>query len=278
MSGNGQRKKADDFRALHHGDAPLVLANIWDAGSAVLAASLGFPALATTSAGVAWALGYPDGERMERREMLDAVERIAARVALPVSADMEGGYGETPDEVAETMRRTLAAGAVGVNLEDGLDHAAGILRDLDLATECIAAARGAGEAAGVPLVINARTDVYFDRGATADEKFKEAVRRANAYLEAGADCAFVIAVAEAAAIDELAREIDGPVNIIAGSGGLDLNGLADLGVKRISLAGGMKRTVFGVLRDALEEIRDAGTLGFLKDGMAHPELDKLFET
>ncbi len=277
MSGNGQRKKADDFRALHHGDAPLVLANIWDAGSAVLAASLSFPALATTSAGVAWALGYPDGERMERREMLDAVERIAARVALPVSADMEGGYGETPDEVAETMRRTLAAGAVGVNLEDGLDHAAGILRDLDLATECIAAARGAGEAAGVPLVINARTDVYFDRGATADEKFKEAVRRANAYLEAGADCAFVIAVAEAAAIDELAREIDGPVNIIAGSGGLDINGLAALGVKRISLAGGMTRTVFGTLRDALVEIRDAGTLGFLEGGMAHPELNKLFE-
>ena len=210
--------------------------------------------------------------------MLAAVERIAARVALPLSADMEGGYGATPGEVAETMRATISAGAIGVNLEDGLDHAAGTLRGLNLAVECIAAARAAGEAAGVPLVINARTDVYFDRDATADEKFKEAVARANAYLEAGADCAFVIAVSEAAAIGELAREIDGPVNIIAGAGGLDINGLAELGVKRISLAGGMTRAVFGTLKGAFEEIRDAGSIGFLEGGMAHPELNKLFET
>ncbi len=278
MGAPDQATKAEAFRALHHGDEALVLPNVSDAGTAVLTASMGFPALATASAGVAWAQGYPDGEQMERGEMLEAVRRIASRVALPVSADMEGGYGATPEEVAETVRLTLEAGAIGVNLEDGLDHAAGTMRDMGLANDCIKAARSAGQDAGIPVVINARTDVYFDKGASEENKLSDAITRANAYLEAGADCAFVIAVAEAAAIDELAREIDGPVNIIAGSGGLDINGLADLGVKRISLAGGMKRTVFGVLRDALEEIRDAGTLGFLKDGMAHPELDKLFET
>ncbi len=277
MSAADQPARAGAFRALHHGDGPLVLPNVWDAGSAVLTQSMGFSALATTSAGVAWALGYADGERMERSEMLSAVGRIAARVSVPVSADMEGGYGETPDAVAETVRLTLEAGAIGVNLEDGLDHAAGTLRDPGLATECIAAAKAAGQAAGVPVVINARTDVYFNRGASEDDKFSEAVRRGNAYLEAGADCAFVIAVTDPSVIDQLVREIDGPLNIIAGAPGLDINTLTGMGVKRISLAGGMTRAVFGALRGALGEIREAGTTGFLGGGMAHPELNQLFE-
>lgn len=277
MTADAQRAKAERFRALHHGDAPLVLPNVWDGGSAVLTASMGFPALATASAGVAWALGYPDGERMARSQMLEAVERIATRVDLPVSADMEGGYGTTANEVAETMRLAVAGGAIGVNLEDGLDHAAGTLRSLDLACDCIAAVRNAGEVAGVPVVINGRTDVYFDRNASDADKLAEAVRRANAYLEAGADCAFIIAVADGGAIGELVRQIDGPVNIVGGAGGLDINALADLGVRRISMAGGMARTAFGAHKRALEELRDAGTIGFLGGGMAHPELNKLFD-
>ncbi|MDP6174057.1 MAG: isocitrate lyase/phosphoenolpyruvate mutase family protein [Rhodospirillales bacterium] len=277
MGAPDQATKAEAFRALHHGDEALVLPNVSDAGTAVLTASMGFPALATASAGVAWAQGYPDGEQMERGEMLEAVRRIASRVALPVSADMEGGYGATPEEVAETVRLTLEAGAIGVNLEDGLDHAAGTMRDMGLANDCIKAARSAGQDAGIPVVINARTDVYFDKGASEENKLSDAITRANAYLEAGADCAFVIAVTEGAAIGDLVREIDGPVNIVGGAGGLDIKALADLGVRRISMAGGMTRTTFGVLKNALSEILETGGISFLQGGMAHPQLNQLFE-
>ena len=271
-----QTKKAEIFRALHHGEAPLVLPNIWDAGSAVMAADAGFPAMATTSAGVAWALGYADGEQMAREEMLKAVARITARVPLPLTADMEAGYGAAPSDVAETIRLTLEAGAVGINLEDGIDHAAGTVYKLPAALERIAAARAAADEVGVPLVINARTDVYFGGQRTDVEKFSEAVERTNAYLEAGADCVFVIAVADNAVIGDLVREIDGPLNIIARSPALDINTLARLGVKRISLAGGMARTVFGSFKAALEELKDNGTTGFLRGGIAHPELNRLY--
>jgi 2-methylisocitrate lyase-like PEP mutase family enzyme len=276
MDGKEQAKKAEAFRALHFRDAPLVLPNIWDAGSAVMAADASFPAMATTSAGVAWALGYGDGEKLHRDQMLEAVARIASRVALPVTADMEAGYGAGPDEIAETVAMTLEAGAIGINLEDGIDHAAGTVLEIPAALARIAAARGVAQETGIPLVINARTDVYFGGQRTDGEKFSEAVARANAYLDAGADCAFVIAASAPEVIENLVHEIHGPLNIIAGSPMLDINVLADLGVKRISLAGGMARSVLSGFRDALAEIRDHGTTGFLEGGMAHPELNRLY--
>jgi 2-methylisocitrate lyase-like PEP mutase family enzyme len=275
MDTGEQAKKAEAFRALHFADAPLVLPNIWDAGSAVMAADAGFPALATTSAGVAWALGYGDGEQMPRGEMLDAVARIAKRVALPLTADMEAGYGASAAAVAGTVAKTLEAGAIGVNLEDGIDHGVGTVLDMTDALARIAAVRAVADNAGIPLVINARTDVYFGGARTDAEKFSEAVLRANAYLEAGANCAFVIAVSAPEVIEKLVREIHGPLNIIAGSAALDINVLAGLGVKRISLAGGMTRSVFGHFRGALAELRDHGTTGFLDGGMSHPELNQL---
>ena len=208
--------------------------------------------------------------------MLEAVARIATRVRLPLTADMEAGYGTTPADVAETVAKTLEAGAVGINLEDGISYATGTVFEMSAAIERIAAARAAAKAAGIPLVINARTDVYFGEQRSVTEKFDEAVARANAYLSAGADCAFVIAVSDTAAIAELVREIHGPVNIIAGSPTLDINTLARLGVKRISLAGGLARHVLGGFKAALEEIRDNGTTGFLGEGLAHPELNRLY--
>ena len=276
ISKEEQMKKAELLRALHHAEAPLVLPNIWDAGSAVLAADAGFLAVATASAGVAWAHVRPDGEKIDRSEMLEAVARIATRVRLPLTADMEAGYGTTPADVAETVAKTLEAGAVGINLEDGISYATGTVFEMSAAIERIAAARAAAKAAGIHLVINARTDVYFGEQRSITEKFEEAVARANAYLSAGADCAFVIAVSDTAAIAELVREIHGPVNIIAGSPALDINTLARLGVKRISLAGGLARHVLGGFKAALEEIRDNGTTGFLGEGLAHPELNRLY--
>jgi len=271
-----QIKKAELLRALHHAEVPLVLPNIWDAGSAVLAANAGFPVIATASASVAWALGRPDGEKLDRGEMLEAIARIATRVRLPLTADIESGYGTTPADVAETVSKTLKAGAVGINLEDGISYATGTVFEMPAAIERITAARAAAQEAGINLVINARTDVYFGEQRSIPEKLEEAVARANAYLSAGADCAFVIAVRDTAAITELVREIHGPVNIIAGSPTLDINTLARLGVKRISLAGGLARNVLGGFKDALEEIRDNGTTGFLSEGLSHSELNRLY--
>ncbi len=276
MSDSIQRRKAEEFLALHRAEAPLVLPNVWDPGSAVIAAEVGFPALATTSAGVAWALGRSDGEQLSRNEMLGAVAGIAARVAIPVTADMEAGYGNTAQEVAETVRSTIAAGAIGINLEDGLDHAAGTLLERSAAVERIAAARAVAVESGIPLVINARTDVYFNQEASEHEKLREAAERANAYLEVGADCAFVIGVGTAEEIGILVREIDGPLNVIAGAGGLDINDLASLGVKRISLAGGLARSVLGHFKGALAELKDHGTLGFLDCNIPHAELNRLY--
>ena len=271
-----QMQKAELLRALHHAEAPLVLPNIWDAGSAVLAADAGFPAMATASASVAWTLGRPDGEKIDRGEMLEAVARIAARVDLPLTADMESGYGGTPADVAETVAKTLEAGAVGINLEDGISYATGTVFDMSDAIERITAARAAAKAAGIHLVINARTDVYFGEQRSDTEKFKEAVARANAYLSAGADCAFVIAVRDTSVIAELVREIHGPLNIIAGSPALDINTLTHLGVKRISMAGGLARNALGGFKAALEEIRDNGTTEFLREGLDHLELNRLY--
>ncbi|MDA0239204.1 MAG: isocitrate lyase/phosphoenolpyruvate mutase family protein [Proteobacteria bacterium] len=276
MAEDTQAQKAEALRKLHHGDRPLILPNAWDAGTAVMVAAAGFSAVATTSAGVAFSMGFPDGQFIGRDGMLRAVDAVAARVALPVTADMEAGYGDSPEDVAETARLTLAAGAVGLNLEDGIDHAQGTMYSLAQASDRIAAARAAGDAVGVPLVINGRTDVYFHPGMLDEAKFEEAVTRANAYLEAGADCAFVIAVRDPETVKKLVPAVHGPLNVIAGHAGLNINDLTEIGVRRISLAGNLIGATYGSLRDALEEIRDHGTLDFMQGAMTHPELNTLF--
>ena len=270
-----QVSKAEALRARHGGDAPLVLPNIWDAGTSVLAAEAGFEAIATTSAGVAWAHGLPDGEVISREDMLNAVAACASAVDIPVTADMETGYGEAPETVADTVKLTAEAGAAGLNLEDGIEHSGEIL-EKSLAVDRIAAARAAADEIGIPMVINARTDIYFGNIRGPDEKFDIAVERANAYLAAGADCAYVIAVMDADAIGELAKAIDGPLNVPAGAGGLDVAGLAALGVARISVAGGLTRGAFGYLRRVLAELKNDGTFGFLDGAIPHPELNQLY--
>ena len=157
MNPDRQKSLADCFRQLHHGPNILVLANCWDVASARVLEAEGVPAIATSSAGVAFSLGYPDGQRISRDEMLAVVARVAKAVKVPVTADVESGYGPHPQDAARTAQAVIEAGAVGMNLEDSRDESDTALADLSLAVEKIRAVREAGSKAGVPLVINART-------------------------------------------------------------------------------------------------------------------------
>src|SRR5881296_3075688 len=257
MNSATQSQKAQQFRALHEGPGMLVLPNAWDVIGARLIEEAGFPAIATSSAGVAWALGWPDGERISRGEMLAVVRRIALSVRVPVTADMEAGYGRTPEAAAEAARGVIAAGAVGLNLEDGTNE--GELLDVTLHADRIRAAREAGAATGVAIVVNARTDAFEVQRWTPAQRLAEAVWRANAYRAAGADCLFVVHVSDAETIGRLAREIDGPLNVIAGPPAPALGELARLGVRRASLGPRVTQAALGFVRRVLAELRARGT-------------------
>jgi 2-methylisocitrate lyase-like PEP mutase family enzyme len=271
-----QQDKANALRQLHEGPSILVLPNAWDVASARLIEDAGFPAIATTSAGVAWAQGYLDGERISRKEMAEVVRRVARAVGVPVTADMEAGYGPGPDAVAETVRAVIAAGAVGLNLEDWLHGTPGRLRDLEVQVECVRAARQAGVSAGVPVVINARTDVYLEQVGAPEERFEHAVRRANAYRDAGADCLFVPGVRDAATIDALVRAIRGPVNILAGADTPSVPELERMGVRRVSMGSGPMRATLTCLRGLTEELRERGTYAsFTGRTLSHAQVNQL---
>ncbi len=268
------RDRAAALGKLHTSGPLLVLPNAWDAGSARIFVEAGFPALATTSAGIAFSLGYPDGEKISRAEMLEAVARITQRVSVPVTADMEAGFGRAPAAVAETARGVLAAGAVGMNLEDSIEER---LLDFDLAVARVAAAREAATTAGVALVLNARTDA-FQRGALPPERqFAEAVRRGNAYRDAGADCVFVPFVGDSATIERLVKEIAAPLNILGAPDAPSLKALEALGVRRVTFGSAPMRATLGLVRRMAREWKEKGTYGTLGAyGIPYAELQQLF--
>jgi 2-methylisocitrate lyase-like PEP mutase family enzyme len=236
------RELATRLRDLHAGPDPLILANAWDVSSALAVGRAGAAAIATSSGAVAAARGYPDGEVMPVEEMLEAVGRIAVATSLPVTADMETGYGLSgPDLVAGL----LEAGAIGLNLED-TDRSGGTADHLlatDAAAARIAEVRAAADAAGVPLVINARVDTFLRGSGTLDERVDAAIKRGRAYLAAGADCIYPIFLADAAAIRRLCDALDAPVNILLRPGAPSIGELAGLGVRRISVGSGLSNLV-----------------------------------
>jgi len=262
--------KAAALLALHAGPG-FVLPNAWDGGSARILEQVGFPAIATTSAGIAWACGVPDGGALDRESMLEHIGRIVAVVSVPVTADLESGYGDTADEVGDTVARTVALGAVGANLEDA--GPGGGLFGIDEAVDRIAAARAAAPSG--TFVLNARTDTYF-AGATGDV-FAETVQRAVRYLEAGADCVFVPGVVEEDTIRRLAAAIPGPLNVVAGlANTIDAPTLFSLGVKRVSLGGSVARAALSLVERAGRELLDYGTLGFLDGAIGYADLQRRF--
>lgn len=270
------KAKTEQFHALHIAPELLVLPNAWDSASAVLFEDAGFPAIATTSAGIAFCRGYRDGEQIPRDEMLDEVARIAARVDIPVTADLEAGYGTDPEAVAETVRRAIEAGAVGCNIEDAIVGGGDPLLEFQLSVERILAAREAADTADIPFVINARTDGFLRIGADG-KVLDESVRRANAYYEAGARSLFVPGVFDGQTIGRLAREIAGPVNILAGPKTPSVAELEVLGVARLSVGGGIARAAYTVTREAAEELRDSGTFGFTENTFSNAELNALLD-
>lgn len=269
------------FLKLHQADRGFVMPNAWDAGSAVILAEEGFAAIGSTSAGIAFSMGKPDYSVSDTRcavtrdEMLDAIGRIVAAVGLPVNADLESGYGETPEQVAETVRLAIAAGAAGCNLED-VDRATGGLFDEATAAARIAAACAAIRSSGRAFVLTARTDV-FQRG--DDNAMQRAVQRGNRFLEAGADCIFTPGVTDVARARILAKEIAGPLNLVVGlneasSSALDL---IDAGVQRISVGGSIARAALGLVRRSARELRERGTVGYAAQQIPQSELNALYE-
>ncbi|HZU36101.1 MAG TPA: isocitrate lyase/phosphoenolpyruvate mutase family protein [Gemmataceae bacterium] len=276
MERETQRCLAEAFRKLHDRSRLLVLPNAWDVVSARIFEQAGFPAVATSSAAVAWSLGYPDGEYIHREEMAEVVRRIAHALAVPVTADMEAGYGPKPEDAAATLRAVVEAGAVGLNLEDSIPGGPPALFELSLSVERVRAVREAADAAGVPVVVNARTDVYLLGIGAESERFEHAVRRVNAYRQAGADSLFVPGVRDAQTIGQLVRAIDGPLNVLAGPGIPTAAELQRLGVARISTGGGPMRATLTLVRRIAEEMRDAGVFtSFTRDTISYDEVNAL---
>ena len=244
-----QREKAEELRRLHAAPEPLVLVNAWDAVSArVVAAAPGCRAIATASWSIAAARGLPDGEALTREAMLEAVALVASAVELPVTADLERGYGDA----GVTVAGALEAGAVGCNLEDSVGT--GGLWPADEHAAVVAAARNAGEVAGIPLVINARTDVFLEGAGGVDE----AIERGRCYLEAGADCIFVPGVRDVPTLEALVAGMGGPISVFGLPGGPSLAELARIGVARVSYGPGPLGVAMAALGRAAETLLAGG--------------------
>ncbi len=253
-----QRERAARFLALHQGPEILLLCNAWDAASARVVEAAGFPAVATTSAGVSNSLGFPDGEAAPFPEVVAAVARMTAAVRVPLSSDLEAGFGATPEQTAESCRAIVEAGAVGINLEDGR-RGSDSLGPVSLQCEKIRAAKEGAAAARGALVVNARTDGYLNAIGDPGARFDEAVRRCNAYREAGADCLFLPGLTDEATIRRLVEAVPAPVNILAVPSAPPIATLARLGVRRVSLGSGPMRATLGLLRAIARELRESGT-------------------
>ncbi|MFG3224169.1 isocitrate lyase/phosphoenolpyruvate mutase family protein [Kitasatospora sp. NPDC048194] len=263
-----QQERARLLRELHRPGDPVVLANAWDAASARLVAAAGAKAVATASASVSWSLGSPDGGGADPARVLARTADVVRSVGLPVTADLETGYADTPAAVGETVAALLATGAVGVNLEDAADAP-------ETAAERIAAAREAAAAAGVRLFVNGRTDVFLRGLGEPGGRLDEAVRRLRMYVEAGADGVFVPGVADPETIAALVAAVPAPLNVLVGPGSPSVAELAKLGVARISLGPGLAEVAYAAVRRAAEEVYASGTYTSLAGGLTYQQLNEL---
>ncbi|MGH8292261.1 MAG: isocitrate lyase/PEP mutase family protein [Gammaproteobacteria bacterium] len=273
-----RKRKAELLHRLHQAPPTLVLPNAWDAASAALFARAGARAIATTSAGVANALGYTDGQAAPLAQVLAATQRIAAAVQIPVSADLEAGYAQTPAALQAVIHQLLATGAVGVNLEDGLPPGSSQpLRDIEEQQARLRAARAAADEAGIPLVINARTDVFLHQVGAPDTRLAETLRRLGAYTQAGVDCLFAPGVADAATIAALVRELKLPLNVLAGPATPTVSELEKLGVARVSVGSGLHRASLAHAERLARDFLSGGGFRGLATDLTYAALNNLLK-
>jgi 2-methylisocitrate lyase-like PEP mutase family enzyme len=266
-------QKASRLLELHHGGSPLILINAWDAASAAMVAHCGLPAVATSSAALANALGFADGQHLPWERMLEAVAGICRAVKVPVTADIESGFAADAKALETSIAQIILAGAIGVNLEDvmpassdpNIRHGSPLF-PLAEQVERIQALRRAADAAGIHLVINARTDAYWQAGVPPEEALRNTLERGQAYLQAGADCIFVPGLRHPEHIKTVIDHWQAPVNILAGPGVPSIPELAKLGVKRVSYGSGPHRAAMGLLRRMANEARISGTYQALTEG------------
>ena len=266
MDVRARAEKAEQFRKMHAGPRILALPNAWDAVSARILEEAGHPAIATSSAAVAFSQGYPDGQRISRNEMLEVVARIAHAVRVPVTADMESGYGKMVKDMAETAKAVVAAGAIGMNLEDvtGDDESSHV--EISLQKEKIRTIREVSSSLGVPLVLNARTDIYLMPIGEESTRFERTVERLRAYRQAGADCVFAPGVSDRDTIAKLVKAVAAPLNILASTDCPSLAELEKIGVARVSAGSSVIRATLGLIRRIAKDWMDRGTYDSLLDG------------
>lgn len=255
MDIRAQAQKAELFRKMHHGPRMLVLSNAWDVVSARILEECGHPAIATSSAAVAFSRGYPDGQRISRDEMLEVVGRIARAARVPVTADLEAGYGTTPKDMSDTTKAAIEVGAIGMNLEDSGDDESSLL-DLTVQSEKIRAIRETADSLGVPFVLNARTDVYLASIGPEATRFERTVERLRAYRGAGADCLFAPGLHDKETISKLVKAVAAPVNILVTPQCPSLTELEKMGVARVSAGSTVMRATLRVVERIGKEMLD----------------------
>jgi 2-methylisocitrate lyase-like PEP mutase family enzyme len=281
-----QQDMADRFRARHRAKPVLLLPNVWDGWSARLFVAAGFDALATTSGGVAWSLGYRDGEAAPWKDVVDATRRIVRAAGVPVTADIEAGYGSTPGEVAEHVAEIVQAGVVGINLEDGpsprrsgFGRAGGLhgpIRSTEDAAERLAAARDAARKEGVPIVLNARCDIFHLRHGEESGRFAATVARCKAYLAAGADCVYPFGLREPATIAAFVAAVGAPVNVTGRPGMPDAASLERMGVARITIAAAPTLVAMSAIQKLAADLHAKRSFEVLTSAIGHPDAQQLF--
>ena len=266
-----QKEKAEMFLKFHQDKEILVLLNSWDIGSSKLIEACGYKAIATTSMGIAASLGYPDCQIIKLSEMIEAIKGIVNAVQVPVTVDIEAGYGKNLNEIIDSVKKIIATGIVGINIEDSIDLNPVLIDEIEFC-ERISAIRALSDSLGIHLVINTRTDSFYTSLGTTREKLSESIKRGNKYREAGADCIFIQPVWEKETISTLVKEINAPINILIKPGvgaGLppSVRELQDLGVARVSLGSGLMKATLALIKKVADELSEKGTYNILLDSV-----------
>ena len=271
-----QHEKALKFHALHHQATALILPNAWDALSAKIFEMNGAEAIGTTSAGIAAILGYKDGQKVPKDQLLMMLEHIVQSVAVPVSIDLEAGYGNTPFEVAQMARNILEIGAVGINLEDADPHCPGRLYDISEQIEKIAAIKEVAARMQIPLFLNARTDIYWLNLLSSHQQLEKTIERLNEYIKAGADGVFVPGVTELRTIAAIAKAMNKPLNVLGGSWIDDVMALKTFGVSRVSIGSSMIRASTAYVRQAANQLLRQHNFKCLHSTLSYEEFNSFF--